>query len=57
MEFNYRTFRKNRATKEKLDYMLKYAKNIYVNSDAHSLYSITPKRQECYEYLSKNLKI
>lgn len=54
MEFNYWTFRKNRAIKEKLDYMLKNAKNIYVNSDAHSLSSIMPKRQGCYDYL-KNL--
>ena len=30
---------------------LKNAKDIYVNSDAHSLSSIRPKRQECYDYL------
>lgn len=53
MEFNYWTFRKNRAIKEKLDYMLKNAKDIYVNSDSHSLSSITPKRQGCYDYLTE----
>ena len=51
MEFNYWTFRKNRAVKEKLDYMLKNAKNIYVNSDGHSLSSLQIKRQNCYDYL------
>ena len=53
MEFNYWTFRKNRAVKEKLDYMLKNAKDVYVNSDAHSLSSIRHKRQECYDYLKE----
>lgn len=53
MEFNYWTFRKNRAVKEKLDYMLKNAKDVYVNSDAHNLSSIRPKRQECYDYLKE----
>lgn len=51
MEFNYGTFRKNRAIKGKLDYMLKNAKDVYVNSDAHSLSSIKTKRQGCYDYL------
>lgn len=51
MEFNYWTFRKNRAIKEKLDYMLKNAKNVYVNSDGHSLSSLQIKRQGCYDYL------
>ena len=53
LEFNYWTFCKNRAIKESLDYMLKNAKNIYVNSDAHCLSSITPRRQECYDYLKE----
>ena len=51
MEFNYGTFRKGRAIPEKLDYMLKYAKKIYVNSDAHSLSSLQPLRKECYDHL------
>ena len=51
MEFNYWTFRKNRFLKEKLDYMIKNAKNIYVNSDGHSLSSLQIKRQGCYDYL------
>ncbi len=51
MEFNYWTFRKNRAIKGKLDYMLKNAKNVYVNSDGHSLSSLQIKRQGCYDYL------
>ena len=51
MEFNYGTFRKNRAIKGKLDYMLKNAKDVYVNSDAHSLSSIKTKRQGCYYYI------
>jgi len=33
--------------------MLKNAKNIYVNSDAHSLSSIKPKREGCYDYLKE----
>ena len=53
MEFNYGTFRKGRAIPEKLDYMLKYAKKIYVNSDAHSLSSLQPLRKECYDYLQE----
>ena len=56
MEFNYWTFRKNRAIKEKLDYMLKNAKSVYVNSDAHSLSSLQIKRQSCYDYL-KDLRL
>ena len=51
LEFNHWTFKWNKAIKEKLDYMLKNAKDVYVNSDAHSLSSIRPKRQECYDYL------
>jgi histidinol phosphatase-like PHP family hydrolase len=53
LEFNHWTFKWNKAIKEKLDYMLKNAKDIYVNSDAHSLSSIRPKRQECYDYLKE----
>ena len=53
MEFNYGTFRKGRAIPEKLDYMLKYAKKIYINSDAHSLSSLQPLRKECYDYLQE----
>ena len=53
MEFNYGTFRKGRTIPEKLDYMLKYAKKIYVNSDAHSLSSLQPLRKECYDYLQE----
>ena len=51
MEFNYGTFRKGRAIFEKLNYMLKYAKYVYVNSDAHSLSSMQPLRKGCYDYL------
>lgn len=51
MEFNYGTFRKGRAISEKLNYMLKYAKYVYVNSDAHSLSSMQPLRKGCYDYL------
>ena len=53
LEFNHWTFKWNKAIKEKLDYMLKNAKDVYVNSDAHSLSSIRPKRQECYDYLKE----
>lgn len=53
IEFNYGTFRKNRAIKEKLNYMLKNAKDVYVNSDAHSLSSMQIKRQGCYDYLKE----
>lgn len=52
VEFNYWTF-KHHLIKEKLDYVLKNAKNIYVNSDAHTLWSIKPKRQDCYNYLQE----
>lgn len=51
MEFNYWTFRKGRAISEKLDYMLKHAKKVYINSDAHSLSSLQPLRDSCYSYL------
>ena len=46
--------RKNTESRlEKLDYMLKNAKKIYVNSDAHSLSSLQPLRKECYDYLQE----
>ena len=52
LEFNHWTFKKH-AIKEKLDYVLKNAKNIYVNSDAHTLWSMKAKRQDCYDYLKE----
>ena len=54
----YITFKKSREKNtesrlEKLDYILKYAKKIYVNSDTHSLSSLQPLRKECYDYLQE----
>ena len=52
IEFNYWTFKK-RSIKEKLDYILKNANNIYVNSDAHTLSDLWTKRMDCYSYLKE----
>lgn len=53
LEFNYGTFAKNRDIRENVVYMLKNAKKIYVNSDAHSLSSIGKLRKECYDFLEE----
>ena len=52
IEFNYWTFKK-RSIKEHLDYILRNAKNIYVNSDAHILSDLQTKRKDCYDYLEE----
>ena len=52
LEFNHWTFKK-RSIKEHLDYILKNAKSIYVNSDAHTLSDLETKRKDCYDYLKE----
>jgi tyrosine-protein phosphatase YwqE len=53
LEFNYGTLTKGNAIQKNLVYMLENAKQIYVNSDAHSLSSIGKLRKECYDFLKE----
>jgi histidinol phosphatase-like PHP family hydrolase len=53
MEFNRGTFSKWNTISENLMYMLENAKQIYVNSDAHSLSSLGKLRKECFAFLEE----
>jgi len=39
---------------EKLDYLLKNTNQIYINSDAHSLYEFKTVRKKAIEFLYEN---
>ena len=53
MEFNMKTFIRGGDIRENLLYMLKNAKSIYVNSDAHNLSSLRRMRKDCYDFLKE----
>lgn len=52
LEFNAGYFHREGTDLEKLDLMLSLADQVYVNSDAHSLYELTI-RQGAFDYLKK----
>lgn len=54
LEFNAKNFVRWRTNLDKLDYLLKNANKIYLNSDAHSLYELKTVRAKAIEYLYKN---
>lgn len=51
IEFNHSVFESKDYIEENLIYILKNAKKIYVNSDAHNLAQIKKLRQSCYDFL------
>lgn len=51
IEFNHSVFESWNYIKENLDYVLKNAKKLYVNSDAHNLAQIRQLRKSCYDFL------
>jgi len=52
-EFNCANFSRKKTDLNKLDYLLKNAKQIYVNSDAHTLYEFKTLRKIGFEYLKE----
>lgn len=54
MEFNATDFINNNSDMEKTHIMLKNAKYIYVNSDAHSLYELKKHRKIAFNFLKEN---
>ena len=54
MEFNATDFIKGNTDMKKADIMLKKAKYIYVNSDAHSLYELKEHRKIAFNFLKEN---
>ena len=51
IEFNRSTFDRKNYVEDKLIYVLKNTKRIYVNSDAHNLARIKQLRKSCYDFL------
>ncbi|MBO4516800.1 hypothetical protein J5751_05230 [bacterium] len=51
IEFNRSTFDRKNYVEDKLMYVLKNTKRIYVNSDAHNLARIKQLRKSCYDFL------
>ena len=51
LEFNAKNFAWWKTNLEKLDYLLKNANKIYINSDAHTLYELKTVRQKAIEFL------
>jgi len=51
IEFNQWTFDKKNYIEDKLLYVLKNTKKIYVNSDAHNLARMKQLRKSCYDFL------
>ena len=54
MEFNAKNFVKWKTNLKKLDYLLKNANKIYINSDAHNLYELKTVRQKAIQFLKDN---
>jgi hypothetical protein len=54
MEFNASDFVFGNTDMEKVHIVLKNAKYIYVNSDAHSLYELKEHRKIAFEFLKEN---
>ena len=54
LEFNAKNFVKWKTNLKKLDYLLKNANRIYINSDAHNLYEFKIARQEAIKFLKDN---
>jgi len=54
LEFNAQCLYQNRTNLEKLDYLLKNANKIYLNSDAHSLIQLRDLRKNAIKYLEEN---
>ncbi len=51
LEFNAKNFAWWKTNLEKLDYLLKNANKIYINSDAHTLYELKTVRQKAIDFL------
>lgn len=51
IEFNFSVLVRERAIEDKLIYMLKNTKKIYINSDAHTLADLKQKRKACYDFI------
>ncbi len=54
LEFNAKNLYNNRTNLEKLDYLLKNANEIYINSDAHTLWELKEVRKIAFKYLEEN---
>ena len=54
MEFNWKDFYNWNTILERIDYVLKYANEIYVNSDAHNLNDLQIYRKSVIKYLKEN---
>lgn len=54
LEFNATYFVEWKTHMEKLDYLLKNANEVYVNSDWHTLYEIKENRKKAIEFLREN---
>jgi histidinol phosphatase-like PHP family hydrolase len=53
IEFNAKTLVHGNALREKLDYVLENADEVYMNSDAHTLYSLKEFRKSAFAYLKQ----
>lgn len=53
LEMNAKYLSNNQENLEKLDYMLKNANKIYINSDAHSLYELKEFRKNAIAFLQE----
>ncbi|MBQ2600708.1 hypothetical protein II582_05195 [bacterium] len=51
IEFNHSVLESGDYIEENMVYVLKNAKKIYVNSDAHNLAQIKKLRKSCYDFL------
>lgn len=54
LEFNWYTFSGWNSNFPKLEYMLKNANELYLNSDAHTLFQLRENRKLCFDYLREN---
>lgn len=54
LEFNAKNLMHNKTNREKLDYLLKNAQKIYINSDAHTLYELQEARKFALAFLQEN---
>ncbi|MCT4616981.1 MAG: PHP domain-containing protein [Candidatus Gracilibacteria bacterium] len=54
LEFNAKNIHRGKTDLEKLDYMLRNADEIYINSDAHTLYDLKESRKFAIKYLKEN---
>lgn len=54
LEFNGKNLQRWKTNLEKLDYLLKNANEIYINSDAHTLVEFRDARKFAFDFLEKN---